>query len=158
MGSWLEGPYLSRHLNFSGLHTLNRASGTTDVFNKMLGREIYCNFVRDLISHSVTGCARYATTHGTLAICNWITAVPDVHRPALLACRFRKGVTWVPLHTTCKYRTTEYWTTASKSGSKSLDTFVSYINLLITVSWSNHSSCFLTFDAMEHALMVWSPV
>jgi hypothetical protein len=51
---------------------------------------MYSSFVRDLISHSVIGLARYATTLGTLASNNCITAVPDVHSPALLAWRGRK--------------------------------------------------------------------
>lgn len=51
----------------------------------MLGRDIKVSLVRDLMSHSVKGFARYATTLGTRASCSWITAVPDVHNPASLA-------------------------------------------------------------------------
>jgi hypothetical protein len=50
-----------------------------------LGRDIKASLVRDLMSHSVNGFARYATTLGTRASCSWITAVPDVHSAASLA-------------------------------------------------------------------------
>lgn len=79
--------YLRIAASFSDVHFSKRTSGITGESNRIFGREINCNFVLSRITHSVKRCARYATTQGSPASCNSITADPDVHNAAVLACK-----------------------------------------------------------------------
>jgi len=79
--------YLRTAARFFDVHSWKRASGITGESNKIFGREIKFNFVLSRITHSVKRCAWYATTQGTPASCNSMTADPEVHTAALLACK-----------------------------------------------------------------------
>lgn len=79
--------YLRTDARLLDVHSPKRYSGIIDESNRIFGREIYCNFVRSRISHSVKRCARYAITQGNPTSCNSMTADPEVHSAALLACK-----------------------------------------------------------------------